>query len=323
MDEWTRKGAGTSMTRWWTFVGERFHPASHFAMIVLYCAAHWTFQSASYAPPANDLLPPLGRAGEPLLGGVVLFVGVTAFFMKLRFYDEIKDFELDSRLNPTRPLVRGLVDHTDLYRGIAVCIAVELLTFGLAGWGPLVAMALAVAWSLLMYKEFFVPALIRPRLTTYAVSHTVVCTFLSLAVLCALAHAPPWDLARPQYLFCLGSWCVFNVFEFGRKTFVTGEEREHVDSYSKVFGRFGAVALVLVMGGIFLGLAVILHLRLSFLGLSGGVLALLLAVGLLYSALDRAPYGAIYRAMSSAYIVLVYLGFVVFYADALARPAAG
>src|SRR5262245_2780781 len=95
------------------------------------------------------------------------------FFFRLRCFDEIKDYDVDRRHNPDRPLARGLVTHRQLFRAIAVALVLEwalaAALFGVHGVGLL---GIAQAYSLLMYREFFIGPWLRPRLTTYAVTHT-------------------------------------------------------------------------------------------------------------------------------------------------------
>lgn len=287
--------------RWLQFARERFDPASHLVMIGLF---YWVHQLLGARAAAA-----IGwRAG-------LLVVGTLAFFFKLRLYDEIKDYETDLEFNPTRPLARGLLVHRDLYLGIAACIALELVTFGVFGWPALLAIAIAIGYSLLMYREFFIGPWIRPHLTTYAVSHTIVSVWLSLALFAALRGAPAWALERPLLAFAFGNWFLFNIFEFGRKTFTSGEERERVDSYSRIFGRVGAVLLLVAMGVastvLLAGLAEAASGRLVW--LAGVVVGAIAVVGGIYAALDRAPWGGIYRAASSVYIVLIYGALVLFH----------
>ncbi len=288
------KTLASTPNKWLQFTKERFDPVSHLVMILLFVVAHrLVFPSQS-----------------GLVQMALIFFGTVAFFFKLRLYDEIKDYELDLVINPTRPLARGLVKHSDLYTGIAACIVAELAFFGARGMAGLVGISLAIAYSLLMYKEFFIRERIRPHLTTYAISHTVVSGMLSLALVAAMSGEYPWAMSRPAYLFALNSWCLFNIFEFGRKTFASSEERDGVESYSKIFGRFGAVALVLSMAGTS-------SICLMKIDGSGFIRLFILAsclalfsVGIAYASFNRAPFGKVYRAFSSIYIVLIYLGLV-------------
>ncbi|HLD99381.1 MAG TPA: manganese transporter permease [Bdellovibrionota bacterium] len=296
----TSSRASGQAIAWWQFIRERFDPVSHLLMIGLFFVAHLVLARSVY-------LEPLNRGSL-----FALFVGTLAFFFKLRLYDEIKDFQVDKKFNPTRPLARGLLNHRDLYWAIALCIVIELVAFGLQGMAALISISFAIGYSLLMYREFFIGRYLRPLLTTYAISHTVVSVFLSVALFSALTGDAAWALRKQLAYFALNSWCLFNVFEFGRKTFASREERDQVQSYSKIFGRFGAVFLVLTMatGSAWLLFAMELPGRnclRALLGLLGGLLAL---SGLAYAILDRKPFGGVYRGISSLYIVLVYLGLV-------------
>lgn len=288
-----------NLANWLIFIKERFDPLSHVLMIGLFLVAHFALVGESQFMESD------------LFSTFCISIGVLFFFFKLRLYDEIKDYELDVKINPHRPLPRGLIKHKDVYRAIVFCILVELLCFSQLGMVPLVMMSGTILYSLLMYREFFIKDKIRPHLTTYAVLHTVVSAFLSLTVTSALTHQWPWEpgISEHAIFFAANSWCLFNIFEFGRKTFTSQEEREAVESYSKIFGRFGAVILVL-------GMAVASTWFLSELGTQSALKAFLgiclftLSVaGFLYVILNRAPFGKLYRAMSSVYIILIYLGY--------------
>ncbi|MFL5814817.1 MAG: manganese transporter permease [Bdellovibrionia bacterium] len=283
-----------SPRKWLQFTKERFDPASHLVMILLFVIAHRLLFPGHTTP----------------LAVLAVFLGTVAFFFKLRLYDEIKDYELDLVINPTRPLARGLMTHSDLYKGIAFCIVLELALFGLQGPAALAAIAIAITYSLLMYKEFFIRDLIRPHLTTYAVSHTVVSALLSLALISAFIHRYPWQLSREAQLFALNSWCLFNIFEFGRKTFTSSEERDGVESYSKIFGRSGAVGLVVSMA--LASAYCLIRVRYSATLQTFIIVACaaLIGVGAIYAFMNRPPYGKVYRAFSSIYIVIIYLGIV-------------
>lgn len=284
------------MKKWITFLKERFEPLSHLTMIVLFVSGHILLARS------------LGLLQLISWQFICLFIGVIFFFVKLRFYDEIKDYETDLTLNPTRPLPRGLVTHKDLHKGIILAILVELVSFGLCSKAGLLCAGLAIAYSLLMYKEFFIGKYIRPHLTTYAMSHTVVTILLSLAIFSSLSGVPFFQLPLDLIYFSIVSWLLFNIFEFGRKSYLQNEERAQVPTYSKLFSRWGAFALVLSQSLIATYLLLKMEVcsnsfRLVFIF----IMALLIIVGMRYA---KAPlnsaWGKIYRAFTSVYIVLIY-----------------
>jgi hypothetical protein len=292
------------MSRWLTFARERFDPVSHLTMIALFCAAHVVM-----AAPAGGSWRDLS-----LLRLAAVPPGVVAFFFLLRLYDEEKDYEHDRRFNPGRPLARGLVTRSDLHIGMVVCIAIVVAAFAVTGWAGLATATVTLGYSLLMYREFFIGSILRPHLTTYAVMHTAVLVLLSLAVLCGLTGKMAWELGQTQLCFALNSWFLFNIFEFGRKSFLSSEEVDGVDSYSRIFSRPGAVALVLLMALVSLALLweVPAGAAASKTHLAMIVTALLLtATGVVYAALDRPPWGKLYRFCSSLYIVVIYAELVI------------
>ena len=287
--------------RWWVFVRQRFEPASHLVMIAALFLAHYGAFAAGWVGGARSV--PL-----PLL--LLAALATLAFFFKLRLYDELKDHEDDARVFPDRPLVRGVLRPRQMKIGIAVCFAVELAGMGALGTGALAGMAITIAYSMLMYREFFLRDFLRPRLTTYALVHTVVTVLLTLTLFAAFTGQSPWALDGRAWRFALGSWCLFNLFEFGRKTFATAEERTEVASYSNVWTRWGAVALAWAMAGAAVWLMLGEHLAQSRLLLGWSLFSgvLLLVGGLAYGLLNRPPFGKIYRGVTSGFLVLLYLG---------------
>lgn len=290
------------LQRMMQFAKERFDPASHLLMILTFVAAHYVFVRNAGG----------GASISPTVGITLFFLSLV-FFFKLRLYDEIKDYEVDVAVNPTRPLARGLVKHGDLYRAIVFCILSELALAAMLSSDTALCMGITMAYSLLMFKEFFIGKYLRPHLTTYAVSHTIVCAFLSVTLCVGLGGYSFQNIPRFVISFAAGSWGIFNIFEFGRKTFTTAEERPNVESYSLIFGRFGAVLLVLAMA---IGAAYCfvktpqLASAQLFVTLQQLLLVVLAAVGILYALLNRHPFGRIYRGASSVYIILVYIAII-------------
>jgi 4-hydroxybenzoate polyprenyltransferase len=227
----------------------------------------------------------------------------------MRLYDEIKDYELDCEINPTRPLPRGLLSLTDVKKGIVTCIILEIITFIPLGLNAVLTLLGAILYSLLMYKEFFIPKLIRPHLTTYAVMHTVVTIPMGLSIFVAATGKTFNTLPSEFIYFIFSSWFVFNIFEFGRKTFTSEEERNAVESYSKIFTKFGAVLLVVVMSVLALYTLFKIHTSIS---IAQSLLTIiLLIIGVIFSITDKEKFGKAYRLFSSIYIIFFYILFII------------
>lgn len=290
------------MNRWLIFIRERFSPLTYLPMVIVFLAAHYALIDQTHLKIEITFAAP-----------ILLAIGVVAFFLKLRLYDEIKDYEVDLEIHPHRPLQRGLITGSALKRGILLCVGTELVCFGLLGFRPLVGIIIAIAYSLLMYKEFFVRERIRARLTTYAVTHTAVSVLLSLAIYSAISSHFIWQLNSAAYYFALSNWCLFNIFEFGRKTFSLQEEKMSVDSYSKLFGRFGAVSLVIIMAILSLALLSFTPFAqaASFWPFIISASATLGVLGVAYAVYDKLWQAKIYRIASSAYLVVIYGGLII------------
>lgn len=289
--------------RWVTFLQERFDPVSHFIMIGLFVYAHYLVADASkYVNVAPHLIIYVG-------------LGTAVFFMKLRLYDEIKDYDVDVAKNPNRPLPRGLLEHFDVKKAIELCIILEVIFFTSCGMPAFGAILLAIGYSLLMYKEFFIGRYIRPHLTTYATSHTVVTFFLSIAIFSALSKFKLWEMDTDFYYFSAMSWLLFNIFELGRKIYQPCEEREGVDTYSSIWGKFGAVILVFVHA--ILASYLCLHITTVqfyfMLKLLAGQIGALALISIIFLIGKTPTTGKIFRLYSSVYILFVYLSIIVNY----------
>jgi 4-hydroxybenzoate polyprenyltransferase len=216
--------------KWILFSRERFRPFEYLPLIILYVGVNYLFSRA------------LSGLELPAIPLIIMGILGMSFFFRMRLFDEIKDYDVDLVINPARPLARGLITVPEVKRGILVLIILELLLAGTLGILTFLLYILAVFYTLLMYEEFFIGDWLRPRLTTYAVSHTIVVSLLGLALISAnLGMMTFKSLAIPVFL--LSHWFIFNLFEFARKTFDPSEERRDVASYSKIFSLKGAYLL--------------------------------------------------------------------------------
>ncbi len=288
---------------WLTFLWERFPPITHIPFTILFLAAHHTL--------SNRLMNTSFSLSNILnLRIIALLVATFVFFFMLRLYDEIKDFETDKIIHPDRPLVRKLLSRTDLHNAITVCILLEVIIFSFFGINTLITIGIVIVYSLLMFKEFFIRDWIRKHLTFYAITHTFVSCLFSLTLFSAFTLHPAWNLSQGIYLFVLVNWFLFNIYEFGRKTFATPEERKKVDSYTKVFGRFGAVMLVLSMAVL---TSIMLVQSVSFISFIESLILLILLtfLGIKFAFSNKEYWGKLYRVSTLTYIGLIYLSIII------------
>jgi 4-hydroxybenzoate polyprenyltransferase len=237
------------LSRWLTFVIERFSPLTHVPMIGAFTVANILMGVALNRPAIDDgYLHGFGNPGYEALSGtraMLAFVLAISFFLRLRVFDEIKDYATDLKVNPTRPLARGLISIKEAKAALVALFAFEIALLALLSPVLVASHLLAMGYSLLMYREFFAGDFLRPHLTTYATLHTFSSVLIGASIVGVVTDLPFWEFSRPMGFLLLANWGYFNLFEFARKTFAPDEERPEVESYSKIFSVPGAVALSL------------------------------------------------------------------------------
>lgn len=235
---------------------------------------------------------------------IALLILLSAF-LRLRFFDEIKDYETDLKINPTRPLARGVLERDQVKLVIFLLIILELLLASSLGQSVFMIHSLAIGYSLLMYEEFFIGDQLRPHLTTYAVSHTFVSVLLATTVAISATGATVNELLQPANIMFLSSnWMFFNIFEFARKTYAVDEEREGVPTYSNIFGIPGAVLLTLSQVWLGLGLLKLAEVP-NFIYLStAGLIYVLISLAFVLKKNRR--WAGIFRNMTGLYLLSHY-----------------
>jgi len=221
---------------WRIFIQERFPILKHVLLIAFFFGAN-----VFVALDSAHLPYEIG------VKGILGFLVVLLAFLRLRIFDEIKDYENDLLVHPDRPLARGLISIHEAKKAAFLLIAAELALSFLLGLPAFLTACCVVLYSLLMYKEFYLRNYLRSRLATYALTHTVVSAWLSLFLFSAATGQNFWQAPPSFLIFITANWMIFNVFEFGRKTFGKEEEKVLVESYSKNFGPKRAAFCVLGM----------------------------------------------------------------------------
>lgn len=284
--------------KWLRLIGERFNPMTYSVMIFVFIGAHHTVYLNFFDQKVHY---ELGN----LLYLTPLILAVFLFFFKLRLFDEVKDIGYDIIHHPERPLPRGILRKSDILQATRILILLEIILFGFYGIWSLMSAVFAVIYSLLMYKEFFMRIWLRSNLTIYALTHTFIVVFISIAIFSALLNVPFNKIPPGLINFSLVGWFLFNIFEIGRKTFARQEEKQGINSYSKVFGKFGSTFLVLAMAAlsiIFMD-SLVSSIVKSFFYLWFSITAIM---GFLYAIFDHPRFAYTYRLTTSLYIIFIY-----------------
>lgn len=224
------------VTRLRAYMGERFPLFGHVLLIISYYSSN-QFLARALTSPGEPMRYTLSSA----LGSITLL----CFFFHLRVFDEHKDFAEDSRFHPQRVLQRGVITLADLRVLAGLCIATEIALATWAGRPALAAWVVAFLFSLLMLKEFFAAEWLKRHFLVYATSHMLLMPLLSLMIFSFATGRMPWTAPGVYWVYAfVGFFVTFNV-EVSRKIRAPEDEVEGLDSYSKIFGTYGAAWIVL------------------------------------------------------------------------------
>jgi 4-hydroxybenzoate polyprenyltransferase len=205
---------------------------------------------ASYYSSNQFLARALTHPGEPmhytahsLLGALTLF----CFFLHLRVFDEHKDFDEDNKYYSDRILQRGIITLRDLKILGGIAITIEVILSAIRGISALVALVIALSFSVLMLKEFFIRSWIRRHFLLYAMTHMLIMPLLALLVYSFSTDRFPWEAPGWFWVYAVVGLLVTFNWEVSRKIRAPEQEIDGVDSYTRTFGTYGAAYLVLLI----------------------------------------------------------------------------
>ena len=210
--------------RWWIYQKERFPVFAHGPIVIVFCLSVMLFSSLQY-----DELPDLWRISGAIVSTLILF-------FQLRVADEFKDFEIDMRYRPHRPVQRGVISLGELARWAKIGAAVQFLIALATDVGLIPILALVWAYMGLMTREFFVPEWLRRHHVSYLLSHMLVMPLIAFYV-----SAFDW-LCKCRDLPAGLGWIMFFSFaagltlELGRKIRTPSAEKRGVETYSSLWG---------------------------------------------------------------------------------------
>jgi 4-hydroxybenzoate polyprenyltransferase len=224
--------------RLFAYLQERFPLVGNVLLIVSYYSSN-QFLAQALTNPGQ----PVHYSWHSLMGGVVLL----CMFLHLRVFDEHKDYEDDVRFYPERVLSKGLITlgHLKIIGGIA--IALELILSACRGGAALTAVLIALGFSLLMLKEFFVAAWLKRHFVLYALSHMLIMPLFALVTYSFAIQRYPWTAPGWYWLYAfVGFFVTFN-WEVSRKIRAPEDEVDGLETYSQIFGTYGAAYLVIAV----------------------------------------------------------------------------
>lgn len=176
------------------------------------------------------------------VGGFTIF----SFLMILRIADDFKDFELDSKLFPTRPLPSGRVKKKDLAVFLFILVTV-ITTLNILFMNNIPYFVFLFTYGTLMSVWFFQKNKIQKNLLLALLTHNPVQLIMNLYIIsfaCIKYNLPFFTFTNFLVLFTL--YFPALIWEVSRKIRAPREETEYV-TYSKIFGYKKAIRFVLII----------------------------------------------------------------------------
>jgi len=223
--------------RLWAYQAERFPVAAYGVLIVSYYSSNqFLAQVLSHPGPVRYGL-------HSIMGAVCLF----SMFLHLRVFDDHKDYGSDCRYYPGRVLSRGIVRLEHLKYLAAAAFMTEVGLAGLCGLPALLSVLLAIGFSVLMLREFFIPSWLRRHFLVYTISHMLIMPLFALVVFSFTTKKYPWEAPGWFFFYAFVGFFVTLNWEVSRKIRAPENEIPGVESYSSIFGTYGAAYLVILI----------------------------------------------------------------------------
>ncbi|HEV8378906.1 MAG TPA: UbiA family prenyltransferase [Tepidisphaeraceae bacterium] len=287
------------LSRWWTYQRERFPIFAHGLLIAAFSSS-----AVSYSALLRGQAPRLVSIG-------VAFVTCFLLFLQLRIADEFKDFDEDSRYRPYRPVPRGLIRLRELGMVFVIGAIIQLLLALALNWKLLLVLAGVWVYLALMSREFFVRDWLKARPFTYMWTHMLIMPQIDF-----YATATDWigtgsGPPRGVMLFLWVSFFNGMVIEIGRKIRAPQDEEEGVDTYSRVWGRRGAVTAWLAAIALTAAFALMAAWRIHSLLFAASFLSILalaaVTMAVRYLSAPSTPRAKAIETMSGIWTLMMYL----------------
>ena len=209
----------------------------------------------------------LERPGYEVIVGVLT---VFSFLLYLRIADELKDAETDKINFPQRPLPSGRTTKKDLIV-LAGVVVTFMLVSNLVFMPNRMYFVALMLYGGLMTVWFFARSVIQPSLIAALISHNPVQFLLTAYIVSIAASSYHFSVFRPSMiLVALVFYLPALIWEISRKIRAPKDENQYV-TYSQIFGREGAIAIVFLLCFLQLGMAAFLFRPTSFVASMAGI----------------------------------------------------
>jgi 4-hydroxybenzoate polyprenyltransferase len=241
----------TFYSRFSIYLTERF-PLQQFIPLSLIFGINASLFAQLFLPGSYQIL-------SVLLTSSALFL----FLFRLRLFDEFKDYEHDKKHYSSRPVSRGLISLGELRLIILVSLFFELILSLSLGLAPFTVFIIALSYSLLLFKEFFVRDWLRNHFTIYIVVHEVLAIPLFFYLYAMNQREFAFIFNENFWIHSILLALSFFILEVGRKIRPAKLEIASKDTYTAQYGIGGASKLLTGLTVLSLLLAVLIYFKIE------------------------------------------------------------
>lgn len=170
------------------------------------------------------------------------FLTLVLFPFHMRLFDELKDYEHDNQHYPDRPVPRGLISLQEIRLTLVFVLIIEVVINVWWGSGVLIALLIALSFSGVAAKEFFIRRWLRDHFFTYLALHQLqlafIIPYLYLLLGGTLGFGNQLLIAHFLMVFTL-----LFLLEWARKMRQEEDEVASRDTYSARLGKSGSTVV--------------------------------------------------------------------------------
>uniref|UniRef100_A0A7C4UDA4 Prenyltransferase n=1 Tax=candidate division WOR-3 bacterium TaxID=2052148 RepID=A0A7C4UDA4_UNCW3 len=163
---------------------------------------------------------------------IIGFFTIFLIFLQIRLFDEIKDYDVDNKFAPERPVQRGIISIKEI-KIFSIFLTFILFILNLfLGIKDFFSFLLLQIFILLTLKEFFFGHILRKNRLFYASLHMLVMVFISNYIYLIACQFIRKNAIPIYFLSYLSGF----IIEIGRKIESPENNKSGLDTYSKLLG---------------------------------------------------------------------------------------
>jgi 4-hydroxybenzoate polyprenyltransferase len=176
---------------------------------------------------------------------IICALTIFLIFFQLRLFDEIKDYDIDSKYMPERAVPRGLISLKEIKTMLLITTLLMFILNVFVGLSNFIVFTLMEFYIFLMGKEFFIGKNLKKNRLIYASLHMVVMSWIGFYI---IHNAVPLRYLNLKHLLLIVlSYVIGFIMEIARKIEAPQNERDGVDTYSKLMGYKETAFLVVIL----------------------------------------------------------------------------